>query len=110
MAASGLVLLYLGEGYPLWRRIVRSRPLALLEGGGHLLFVGVAAFPLLLGHAALQNVLHFGTPKDLFSGGLMVIVNAAIALSVAGSFGLLLIEFMEETRSPKDDPIPDEED
>jgi multicomponent Na+:H+ antiporter subunit B len=29
---------------------------------------------------------------------------------VAGSFGLLLLEFMEETRSPESDPVPDEED
>lgn len=110
IAASSLMLLYLGEGYPLWRRIVRSRPLAFLEGGGAFLFVAAAGAPPLFGYAALQNVLPFGTPKDLFSGGLMVVVNFAVALSVAGSFGLLLIEFMEETRSPKDDPVPDEED
>jgi multicomponent Na+:H+ antiporter subunit B len=110
IAASSLILLYLGEGYPLWRRIVRSKPLACLEGGGAFLFVGCAAFPLLLGDAALENIVPLGTPKDLFSGGLMSICNFAVGLSVAGSFGLLLIEFMEETRSSKDDPVPNEED
>lgn len=110
IAASSLMLLYLAEGYPLWRRIVRSKPLAMLEAGGALLFVCCAGLPLVLGYAPLQNILPLGTPKDLFSGGLMVVANFAVGLSVAGSFGLLLIEFMEETRSPKDDPIPDEED
>lgn len=110
IAGSSLMLLYLGEGYEAWRRIVRSPILALLEGGGAFLFVLAAAVPLMLGHALLQNILPFGTPKDLFAGGLMVIANFAVGLSVAGSFGLLLIEFMEETRAPETDPIPDEED
>ncbi|HEX4149978.1 MAG TPA: MnhB domain-containing protein, partial [Pirellulales bacterium] len=108
IAASSLMLLYLGEGYSDWRRLVRSKPLAALEGGGAFIFVASAAVPLLIGRAALENVLPFGQPKDLYSGGLMVVVNFAVGLSVAGSFGLMLLEFMEETRSPEDDPIPDE--
>lgn len=110
IAGSSLMLLYLGEGYETWRRIVRSPVLAVLEGGGAFIFTAAAALPLMFGYAALQNVLPFGTPKDLFSGGLMVVVNFAVGLSVTGSFGLLLLEFMEETRSPESDPVPNEED
>jgi multicomponent Na+:H+ antiporter subunit B len=110
IAASSLMLLYLGEGYQTWRRIVRSPVLDLLEGGGAFIFVGAAALPLILGHSLLENILPFGKPKDLFSGGLMVIANFAVGLSVAGSFGLLLLEFMEETRAPESDTVPDEED
>lgn len=55
IAGSSLMLIYLGEGYESWRRVVRS--------------------PV-----------------------------------VAGSFGMLLLEFMEETRSPESDTLPDEED
>lgn len=109
VAASSLMLLYLGEGYDIWRRLVRSPVLDMLEGGGAFIFVAAAALPIILGHALLENILPFGRLKDLFSGGLMVIVNFAVGLSVAGSFGLLLLEFMEETRSPEDDPVPDEE-
>jgi multicomponent Na+:H+ antiporter subunit B len=110
IVASSLMLLYLGEGYAGWRWMVRSPPLAVLEGGGAFLFVAAAAVPLILGYPALQNILPFGQPKDLFSGGLMVITNFAVGLSVTGSFGLVLLEFIEETRSPADDPIPDEAD
>ena len=110
IAGSSLMLLYLGEGYPEWRIIVRSPALDALEGGGALLFVGTAALPLLLGYAALENILPFGEPKDLYSGGLMIVANFAVGISVAGSFGLLLLEFMEETRSPETDSLPDEED
>jgi multicomponent Na+:H+ antiporter subunit B len=40
----------------------------------------------------------------------MVGANFAVGLSVAGSFGLLLLEFMEETRSPETESMPNEED
>jgi len=110
IAGSSLMLLYLGEGYESWRRMVRSPALDVLEGGGAFVFVGAAAVPLMLGYALLQNVLPFGTPKDLYSGGLMVVANFAVGVSVAGSFGLLLLEFMEETRSPDSESMPDEED
>ena len=110
IAASGLLLLYLGEGYAPWRALMRAPVLALMEGGGALLFVLCALGPLLAGDAALQNVLPLGTLKDLYSGGLMGIVNAAVAVSVTGSFGLLLVEFLEETRTPDADSMPDEQD
>jgi multicomponent Na+:H+ antiporter subunit B len=110
IAASGLLLLYLGEGYAGWRALVPPPVLVALEGGGALLFVLCAGLPLLAGHPALQNRLPLGAFRDLYSGGLMVLVNAAVALSVAGSFGLLLVEFLEETREAGGDPISDEED
>lgn len=108
--ASSFMLLYLGEGYTAWRRIVRGPVLGVVEGAGALAYVLAAALPLLGGYAALQNVLPLGTWKDLFSGGLMVAVNYAVACAVIGSFGLLLLEFMEETRAPENDSIPDEAD
>jgi multicomponent Na+:H+ antiporter subunit B len=108
--ASGLMLLYLGEGYQGWRRVMRSAVHDGLEGGGAFAFVAAAALPLLLGYSALENALPLGQQKDLYSGGLMVIANLAVGVSVTGSFGQLLLEFMEETRSPEDDPVPDEAD
>lgn len=110
IVASSFMLLYLAEGYGAWRRIVRGEALAALEGAGALAYVLAAALPLLAGHAALQNVLPLGTWKDLFSGGLMVPVNYAVACAVIGGFGMLLLEFMEETRAPENDPVPDEAD
>jgi multicomponent Na+:H+ antiporter subunit B len=101
IAASSFVLLYLGEGYRAWRRLLPAPVMDILEGGGAFMFVAAAAVPLAFGYAALQNVLPYGQPKDLFSGGLMVITNFAVALSVIGSFGMLLLEFMGETRAPE---------
>ena len=109
IAASGLLLVYLGDGYDAWRDMVPSPVFAVIEGGGALLFVACAGLPLVRGHAALENLLPLGGWKDMFSGGLMVMANLAVALSVTGSFAVLLVEFLEETRAPQDDPVPDEE-
>jgi multicomponent Na+:H+ antiporter subunit B len=110
IAASGLLLVYLGEGYRSWRDVVHAPTLAALEGAGALIFVLAATLPLLSGHEALDNRLPLGTYKDLWSGGVIFVTNFAVGLSVAGSFGLLLLEFMEETRSSADESLPDEED
>jgi multicomponent Na+:H+ antiporter subunit B len=108
--ATALMLVFLGEGYPAWRSVARGPVLAALEGGGALAFVLAAATPLALGRPALANILPFGTWKDLYSGGLMVVANAAVGMAVTGSFGLILLEFLEETRGPETDDLPDEAD
>ncbi|HET7570244.1 MAG TPA: MnhB domain-containing protein [Gammaproteobacteria bacterium] len=104
IAASSFTLLYLGGGYAVWRRMLHSQALVALEGAGALVYVLCAAVPLAFGYAALQNVLPLGTWKDLYSGGLMVIINIGVGIAVIGSFGALLLEFMEETRAPKGKP------
>lgn len=108
--ASALLLVFLGEGYPAWRRVARGPVLAALEGGGAAAFVLAALVPLALGRPALANILPLGTWKDLYSGGLMMMANAAVGVAVTGSFGLILLEFLEETRAPEGDDVPDEAD
>lgn len=100
VVASGLLLLYLGEGYEAWRRLVHGPVLAIFEGTGLLLFVLCAGLPLLGGHAALENRLPLEQFRSLLSGGLLWIVNLGVLLAVTGSFGLLALEFLEETRDP----------
>jgi multicomponent Na+:H+ antiporter subunit B len=101
IAASSFVLIYLGEGYSVSRDVLHSEVLAAVEGLGGLVFAMAAMVPLAFGYAAVQNVLPLGSWKDLYSGGLMVIMNAAVGVAVIGSFGVLLVEFLEETRAPK---------
>ena len=108
IVATSLLLVYLGEGYAAWRRVTPHVLLAGLEGGGAFVFVLAALVPLAMNRPALTNILPFGTWKDLYSGGLMVVGNGAVGLAVTGSFGLILLEFMEETREPESDDMTDE--
>ena len=101
IAASGLLLIYLGEGYAVWRRLVRSAAMDAIEGGGALLFAMAALAPVALRQPVLQNILPFGTFRDMLSGGLVLVENAGVFLAVAGGFGQLFIEFLEETRAAK---------
>ncbi len=101
--SSGLLLLFLSETYGAWRQIVRSTLLDVCEGGGALVFVLAGLAPMLFGASFLQNIMPLGTFRDMLSGGLMQVVNAGIAFAVAGGFSLLFLEFLEETRIPRED-------
>ena len=101
IAASGLLLIYLGEGYTVWRKLVRSKVMDAIEGGGALLFGLAALAPVALGLPVLQNILPYGTFKGMMSGGLMLVENAGVFFAVTGGFAQLFIEFLEETRAAK---------
>jgi multicomponent Na+:H+ antiporter subunit B len=66
-----------------------------------LAFILCGLIPMALGHAFLENVLPLGEFRDMLSGGLMQVENAAVAFAVAAGFGSLFLEFLEETRAPK---------
>lgn len=100
---SGALLLYLGEGYGLWKRLLRAQAFDAAEAIGALIFVGAGFAPMIAGAKFLGNILPLGQPRALLSGGLILVENGGVALAVAGGFILLLIEFLEETRAPKED-------
>lgn len=104
--ASGALLLYLGESYSLWRRLVRSRLFDTLEAIGAMMLVGCGLAPMQGGGAFLQNVLPLGRTGALMSGGLILIENAAVGLAVTAGFILLLLEFLEETRATREGEKP----
>jgi multicomponent Na+:H+ antiporter subunit B len=70
-----------------------------MEGGGSLLFLLCGLGPMAAGGVFMENLLPLGTIRDVFSGGLMVIENAGVAVAVIGGFAMLFLEFMEETRA-----------
>lgn len=96
--ATSLLLVYIGETYPGWRRVVRSPLLDWCESGGALLFALMGFAPLFVGLAFATNILPFGTLKSAWSGGSLFVDNVGVAFAVTGSFGLVFLEFMEETR------------
>ena len=105
ITATSLLLVFLGGGYAGWRRLIKSEVLDVCEGGGALLFACVGFAALVLGLPFASNFLPFGTLKSAWSGGTMFVDNIGVAFAVFGSFGIVFIEFMEETRAyrPGDD-------
>ena len=103
--ASSLMLVFISQAYAGWRTIVRSKVLDACEGGGALLFISMGFVPLFFGLPFATNVLPFGTLKSALSGGSMFLENVGVTFAVFGGFGLVLVEFMEETRAygPDDD-------
>lgn len=101
IVASGALLLYLGESYRLWRRLVRSLIFDMLEATGAIVLVLCGLVPMAHGAAFMQNVLPLGRTGALLSGGLILVENAGVALAVAAGFILLLLEFLEETRATR---------
>lgn len=99
IVASGLLLRYFGEGYGGWRRFMRNHVLDALEGGGAALYAIAGLVPLFVGARYLQNTLPLGQLKAMLSGGLMLVLNLGVALAVIGGFGILMVEFLEETRA-----------
>lgn len=104
--ASGTLLLYLGESYRLWRRLVRSLFFDMLEATGAIVLVLCGLGPMLRGAAFLENDLPLGMTGALLSGGLILVENAGVALAVTAGFILLLLEFLEETRATRDGEEP----
>ena len=97
--ASSLLLVFLAQAYAGWRRIVRAPVLDACESGGALLFILLGFAPLALGLPFATNILPLGALKSAWSGGSMFAMNVGVTLAVFGGFGLVLIEFMEETRA-----------
>ena len=99
IVATGLLMVFIGEGYRGWRHIAKSHMLVICEGMGATLYAFCGFASMLQGKAFLTNIMPYGMLKDVFSGGLMQLENAGVAIAVAGSFSLLFIEFLEETRA-----------
>lgn len=100
--ASAVLLRFLSEGYASWRDLMRSEILDAFEGGGAAMYAIAGLIPMLSGAAYLTNRLPLGQLKQMLSGGLMLVLNFGVGFAVVGGFGVLFLEFLEETRAAKD--------
>jgi multicomponent Na+:H+ antiporter subunit B len=95
--ATAPLLMYLGGEYRGLRTLSPETLVELGEGAGAGAYVGVGAAGLWLAGAFLANFLPPGTTGDLWSSGIILILNLAVALAVASGVVLLLTEFLEQT-------------
>jgi multicomponent Na+:H+ antiporter subunit B len=102
MLASGLLLLFLGDGYSSWRQVMPPHAMKFAEAIGAIGCVCVGLLPMLFGAGFLENVLPQGQPKSLTGGGLIPLFNVAVGMAITGGFANALVEFLEETREPEE--------
>jgi multicomponent Na+:H+ antiporter subunit B len=96
IAATALLLVYLGSDYATLRRV---RPVSLVESteaAGAAAFVLIGIGGLIAGGAFLENFLPPGDPGELVSAGTIPLLSIAVGFEVAGGFVLLLSEFLEQ--------------
>lgn len=102
IVGSAMLLLYLGPGYPLWRRMMRSTALDMAEALGAGAFAAAGLATVAAGAPFLTNLLPLGKTGALPSAGLVPLVNIAVGVAVSTGFAVLFLEFLEETREPAD--------
>jgi multicomponent Na+:H+ antiporter subunit B len=96
VAASGLLLIYIGGEYVALRRV---RPLSLVEvseASGAAAFVLIGVGGIIFAAAFLENFLPVRTPGSLVSAGTIPLLSFAVGFEVAGGFVLLLSEFLDQ--------------
>ena len=101
IAATGFAVVFLGDGYRAWRRVAPSALLDAFEGGGAACYALCGFAAMLAGAPFLFNVLPLGRSGDVLAGGLTQIENWGVAFAVCGGFGIVILEFLEETRRPE---------
>jgi multicomponent Na+:H+ antiporter subunit B len=96
IAASALLLVYLGGDYAAMRRV---RPLGLVitaKSAGAAAFVLIGLGGLIFAGAFLENFLPLGDPGHLVSAGTIPLLSIAVGVEVAGGFVLLLSDFLDQ--------------
>jgi multicomponent Na+:H+ antiporter subunit B len=96
IAASALLLVYLGSDYATVRRV---RPVGLVEtskaaGAGAFVLIGIAG--LIAAGAFLENFLPLGEPGRLVSSGTIPLLSLSVGVEVSGGFVLLLSQFLDQ--------------
>jgi len=96
IAASALLLVYLGTDYVTMRRLRPPALVATAESGGAVAFVLIGLAGLIVSGAYLENFLPLGTPGELVSAGTIPLISLAVGIEVAAAFVLLLSDFLEQ--------------
>jgi multicomponent Na+:H+ antiporter subunit B len=95
--STAALLVYLSGEYVTFRRVRPEAQLDLAESVGAGAYVAIGLAGLVTGGAFLANTLPLGRPAELLSGGMLPLINLAVALEVAAGLTLLLSEFLEQT-------------
>jgi multicomponent Na+:H+ antiporter subunit B len=100
--ASSALILYVAEGFAVFRAVISHTAIEIAEAVGAGAFVLVGILALLWGRPFLTNILPLGKAHELTSGGTMALISIATGLEVAAGFILLLYAFLQENLTLKE--------
>lgn len=103
---TACLLVYLVVGYREFHAVSPKLMLELVETAGAAAYALVGLATLVASGVFLTNVLPLGKTGQLFSGGTIPVINAAVGLEVAGGFVLMFAEFLKSTRKPAEGDGP----
>jgi multicomponent Na+:H+ antiporter subunit B len=96
LLASALLLVYLAGEFLSFERLSPEQLVEACEAVAAATFVIVGLVGLVSGGLFLANFLPLGHTGDVFSAGVIPVLNAAVGLEVAAAFVLLSDEFLEQ--------------
>jgi multicomponent Na+:H+ antiporter subunit B len=100
--ATAPLLVYLAGEFDTFRRIASHVFIEVAEAIGAGGFIVLGSLGLLGGAPFLQNVLPLGQLGELFSAGIIPLLNLTVAVAVSAGFLLLLLAFLEEVFGAKE--------
>lgn len=101
--ASAALILYIGDGFAVFRNVISHTTTETAEGIGAAGFLVIGISAWLWGRPFLTNVLPLGKAHELTSGGIIPLISLATGLEVAAGFILLLYGFLQENLSPREE-------
>jgi len=97
LLATSPLLMYLGGEYSGFRRLSPETLIESAEGTGAGAYVLTGLIGLWSAAAFLENFLKRGVSSELWSSGIILLLNLVVALGVSAGLVLLLSEFLEQT-------------
>jgi multicomponent Na+:H+ antiporter subunit B len=95
--ATSALIIYLGEGFGTFKKVVSHPVVETTEAIGAAAFVIIGMLAWIWGQPFLTNIVPLGKSHELTSGGMIPLISGAIGLEVAAGFVLLLYGFLQET-------------
>jgi multicomponent Na+:H+ antiporter subunit B len=96
IGAAAVLLVFLGGGYLMMRRLSPHALVELAESSGAAGYGLIGLAGLVFTGVFFENFLGFGTPGELLSAGTIPLSSMAVGLEVTGAFVLLWSEFLDQ--------------
>ncbi|HVX87260.1 MAG TPA: MnhB domain-containing protein [Phycisphaerae bacterium] len=100
--ATAPMIIYLADGFKVFRRIVKFRMVEIAEAAGATAFLVLGLLGILAGREYLTNVLPLGEANTASSGGTVVAISWATGIEVCAGFVLVMYAFLQHVLAKRE--------